>query len=185
MLERTGHEYRNTAATDLFLDRAKPSYVGGLLEMANARLYPFWGALTESLRTGRPQNEIKAGGSLFEVLYQNPDALKQFLHAMTGASMGAAHAIAENFPWDRYQTVVDIGAAEGCVPVQLALRHPHLSGGGFDLPAVEPFFPTTSSRSASHSSCVSTLATSSPTRSPPPTCSSWATSSTTGPSRRS
>lgn len=59
MLERTGHEYRNTAATDLFLDRAKPSYVGGLLEMANARLYPFWGALTEGLRTGRPQNEIK------------------------------------------------------------------------------------------------------------------------------
>ena len=35
----TDGRYRNTPATELFLDRAKPSYVGGMLEMANARLY--------------------------------------------------------------------------------------------------------------------------------------------------
>ena len=60
----SGHDgrYANTPATDLFLDRAKPSYVGGMLEMANARLYPFWGSLTEGLQTGAPQNEAKAGG---------------------------------------------------------------------------------------------------------------------------
>ena len=39
MLEREDGRYANTPATDLFLDRAKPSYVGGILEMANARLY--------------------------------------------------------------------------------------------------------------------------------------------------
>ena len=54
MLEREDGRYANTPATDLFLDRAKPSYVGGILEMANARLYPFWGSLTEGLRTGQP-----------------------------------------------------------------------------------------------------------------------------------
>ena len=37
-------------------------------------------------------------------------------------------------------TWIDIGAAEGCVPAQLALRHPHLTGGGFDLPAAGPAF---------------------------------------------
>jgi hypothetical protein len=73
-------------------------------------------------------------------LYQDQDRLKQFLHAMTGLSMGAAHAIAGKFPWDRHHTVIDIGAAEGCVPVQLALRRPHLTGGGFDLPAAGPIF---------------------------------------------
>jgi hypothetical protein len=140
MLEREGEEYRNTAATDLFLDRAKPSYIGGLLEMANARLYPFWGSLTEALRTGHPQNEAKAGEDFFAALYQDPDALKQFLHAMSGISMGTALAMAEKFPWDRHQTVIDVGAAEGCVPVQIALRHPHLTGGGFDLPSVGPAF---------------------------------------------
>lgn len=54
--------------------------------------------------------------------------------------MGAARAIAEKFPWSHYRTVIDVGAAEGCVPVQLALRHPQLIGGGFDLPMVRPAF---------------------------------------------
>src|SRR5262245_408533 len=133
-------EYTNTPATDLFLDRAKPTYLGGILEMANARLYPFWGCLTEGLRTGRPQNEAKIGEDFFAALYQDQGKLRQFLQAMTGLSMGAAAAIAEKFPWDRYHTVVDIGASQGCVPVPLPLRHQHLTGGGFDLPAVGSAF---------------------------------------------
>jgi hypothetical protein len=140
ILERTGDEYTNTAATDLFLDRNKSSYIGGVLEMANARLYKFWDSLTEALRTGRPQNEIKEGEDFFAAIYQDRDLLKRFLHAMTGLSRGAALAIAEKFPWGRYQTVIDIGAAEGCVPAELASRHPHLTGGGFDLPPVGPIF---------------------------------------------
>src|SRR6185369_16511000 len=39
-LERTGGFYRNTPATELYLDKGKPSYVGGILEMCNNRLYP-------------------------------------------------------------------------------------------------------------------------------------------------
>jgi hypothetical protein len=139
MLERTVDEYANTAATGLFLDRSKPSYVGGMLEMANAVLYPSWGSLTEALRTGQPHNGANAGQD-FLAMYQDQGRLRQFLHAMTGLSRGAALVIAEKFPWDRYHTVIDIGAAEGCVPVQLALRHPHLTGGGFDLPAARPAF---------------------------------------------
>jgi hypothetical protein len=140
MLERVDDVYGNAPAADLFLDRSKPSYVGGLLEMANARLYPFWASLTEALRTGHPQNEAKIGQNFFTALYADPARLEQFLHAMTGISMGDAHAIAETFPWERYQTVIDIGTSEGCVPVQLALRHPQLTGGGFDLPMVRPAF---------------------------------------------
>ena len=140
MLERAGEKYTNSATTDRFLDRNKRSYVGGMLEMANSRLYPFWGSLTEALRTGHPQNEAKVGENFFTALYDDANRLEQFLHAMTGISMGDAHAIAEKFPWQRYQTLIDIGTAEGCVPVQVALRHPHLTGGGFDLPPVAPIF---------------------------------------------
>jgi hypothetical protein len=141
MLERGPDGYRNTPATDLFLDRAKPSYVGGLLEMANARLYGFWGSLTEALQTGELQNEAKDGGEgLFKALYRDPERLRGFVAAMSAISTGAALAIAEKFPWDRYQTFCDVGAAQGAVPVHLALRHPHLSGTGFDLPAVQPIF---------------------------------------------
>jgi hypothetical protein len=141
MLERDDNTYSNTTETNLFLDRAKPSYVGGILEMANARLYPFWGSLTEALRTGQIQNEAKGGGEdFFAAIYADPVRLEGFLKAMTGISLGAAMAIANKFPWDRYQTFVDVGTAQGGLPVQVASAHDHLSGGGFDLPAVGPIF---------------------------------------------
>ena len=140
MLERHDGRYRNAPDTDLYLDRAKPSYLGGMLEMANARLYPFWGSLTEALRTGRPQNEIKRGEDLFTALYADPARLKPFLQGMTGLSMGLSVAMAQKFPWREYRSFVDLGTAQGGLPVQLALAHPHLTGIGYDLPRVRPIF---------------------------------------------
>ncbi len=141
MLERDAEGlYSNTPEADMFLDRAKPSYLGGMLEMANTRLYPFWGSLTDALRTGRPQNEAKSGGNFFEALYADSERLEGFLSAMTGLSLGAARQIAQKFPWSDYQTFIDIGGAQGGVPVQVALAHPHLTGGNFDLPTVGPVF---------------------------------------------
>jgi hypothetical protein len=142
MLERHGDQYANTVDGDMFLDRAKPTYIGGGLEMANARLYGFWGSLTEALRTGLPQNEAKRGENFFATLYADPARLEGFLKAMTGLSLRAGRAIATQFPWKEYKTCIDIGAAQGCVPVQIALAHPHLTGGGMDLPVVRPIYET-------------------------------------------
>ena len=81
--------YSNTEETRAFLDRDSATFMGGFLEMANARLYPFWGGLTEALRTGRPQNEIKhTGKGMFEELYAEPERLEQFMDAMAGISVG-------------------------------------------------------------------------------------------------
>ncbi|HEV3469150.1 MAG TPA: methyltransferase [Pyrinomonadaceae bacterium] len=141
MAEREGGLYRNTAETDTFLVRGRPAYIGGMLEMANERLYPFWGSLTEGLRTGLPQNEIKTGGAgLFESIYGDPARLRLFLGAMTGLSMAASRAIAEKFPWGDYKNVLDVGGAQGGLLAQVCSAHPHLSGTNFDLPVVEPIF---------------------------------------------
>ena len=140
LLDRQDGLYRNTAETDLFLDRAKPSYAGGLLAMANARLYESWGSLTEALKTGRNQNEAKESGDVFAALYADPDRLRMFLAAMSGVSLAAAQAIAAKFPWHDYKSFVDIGTAQGMVPVTIARAHNHLSGAGYDLPEVKPVF---------------------------------------------
>jgi hypothetical protein len=140
-LQRNDGKYANTPATELFLDRRKPSYIGGILEMANQRLYGFWGHLTEAVRTGKPQNEARTGDTpLFEALYADPARLQQFLAAMSGISRGAARAIAAQFPWSQYRTFADIGTAQGDTASQIALAHPHLTGTGYDLPAVGPIF---------------------------------------------
>lgn len=140
MLTREKDKYANTPATDLYLDRAKPSYLGGMLEMMSARLFRFWSDLTEGLKTGEPQNEAKHGGDLFDTLYSDPHRLEQFLSAMTGLSLGIAQTIARKFPWSQYQSFVDVGAAQGGLPVVLAQTHGHLTGIGADLPVVRPIF---------------------------------------------
>ncbi|MGE0100998.1 MAG: methyltransferase [Blastocatellales bacterium] len=140
-LIRTDNVYGNTPETDMFLDKKKPSYIGGILEMANHRLYRFWGHLTEALRTGQPQNEAKTGGpGLFETLYAEPARLREFLAAMTGISHPANATIARKFPWADYSTFADVGTAQGDLAVQISLANPHLRGHGFDLPEVAPIF---------------------------------------------
>lgn len=139
-LQRVDGVYKNTAETDLFLDKAKPSYIGGILEMANHRLYRFWGDLTTAVRTGSPQNESKGGTDPFAAIYADPARLREFLRAMSGVSRGANMAIAHQFPWSGYQTCTDIGTAQGDLVTQIALAQPHLKGLGFDLPEVGPVF---------------------------------------------
>jgi hypothetical protein len=135
----SGSRYRNTAETATFLDKNNPTYIGGMLEMCNARLYGFWGDLTEGLQTGKPQNEIKrTGTAMFEELYSDPARLEQFMGAMAGISAGNFHALAEKFDFSGYETVCDVGGATGQLSTILAARHPHLRCTSYDLPPVAP-----------------------------------------------
>ena len=139
-LERDGDgpesRYRNTAETALFLDRNSPQFMGGFLEMANARLYRFWGDLTDGLRTGNAQNEIKhTGAPMFAELYSKPERLEQFMDAMSGISAANFQALAEKFDFSRYQTLCDIGGATGQLSMLVAKQHPHLRCTSADLPA--------------------------------------------------
>lgn len=140
MLQRNGTVYQNTAETDYFLDEAKPSYIGGLITMANSRLYHSWGKLTDALRTGKPQNESSHSEDMFKELYADKQRLEGFLGAMTGISLPLARTMAEKFEWANYKTFTDVGCAQGSLPVEVARKHLHLQGTGFDLPQVEPIF---------------------------------------------
>lgn len=142
-LERDGSggegRYRNTPQTSAFLDKESPTYIGGILEMFNARLYGFWGDLTEALQTGKPQSEVKhTGKPMFDELYADPARLEQFMHAMEGISLANFHALAQRFDFSKYTTVCDVGGATGQLCTILANRHPQLRCTTFDLPVVAP-----------------------------------------------
>ncbi len=131
--------YSNTPETDLFLDRGKPSYTGGMPEMLNARLFRFWNGLTDALRTGSAQNESKGDGkSIFAALYADQNRLEQFLSAMASLQTGNFATLANRFDFSKYKTVLDVGGANAQLSRTLAGRHPHLSLLSFDLPAVSP-----------------------------------------------
>jgi hypothetical protein len=138
-LERDGDgeraRYRNTAETALFLDRKSPAFMGGFLEMANDRLYPYWGDLVEALMTGSPQNEIKkTGRSVFDELYSKPERLEQFMDAMAGISAGNFQALADKVDFSNYKTLTDVGGATGLLSMTVAKRHPNIECVSADLP---------------------------------------------------
>jgi O-methyltransferase/methyltransferase family protein len=130
--------YVNAPEADLYLVRNGPTYLGGLLLHLNARHYRNWDFLPRALATGKPQSGL--GTETYEGFYANDDSKNIFLTGMTAGSLLAARALAQAFPWDRYKTFLDIGTAQGGAAVEIARAQPHLSGGGFDLPQVEPAF---------------------------------------------
>lgn len=131
--------YQNTASTAHFLDKNQPTYIGGILEMCNARLFGFWNDLGSALQTGQPQNEVKhSGKSMFETLYEDSKRLEQFMIAMRGISAANFQALAEKFDFSKYRTLCDVGGATALLSTLVARRHPHLQCSSLDLPQVEP-----------------------------------------------
>ena len=142
-LQREGEKdsavYSNSPDTDLFLDKNKPSYIGGMLEMANNRLYPFWNFLEEGLKTGNPQNEIRTGKqTLFEQIYSDKDKTREFVNAMGGIQTGNFITFATKFDFSGYQSLCDIGGAGAQLSAHVVSHNPHMKCTSFDLPPVSP-----------------------------------------------
>lgn len=131
--------YSNSVDSDTFLDKNKPSYIGGILEMMNNRLYGFWGNLDEALSTGKAQNEVSKGEKpIFEILYSDPTLLKGFINAMTGMQVGNFTALAENFDFSKYNSFLDAGGSGGILSIMVAKHNSHMHCQSYDLPPVEP-----------------------------------------------
>ena len=126
--------YRNTEETSCFLDKNKESYAGGMLEMANKRLYPFWNNLEECLISGLPQNETKAGGRpIFEHLYSDSSKLTGFLSAMGSIQMENFRLLSRAFNFHKYNKLCDLGGAGGFLSIQVALSNSHMKCISYDL----------------------------------------------------
>ena len=131
--------YSNSEDANLFLDKNKPSYVGGILEMSNNRLYSFWSDLEEGLKTGKPQNETKHGvNPLFEGLYSNKERLREFIQAMGGVQMGNFITFSREFDFSNYNTLADIGGSGANLSIHVAKANPHMNCVSIDLPPVYP-----------------------------------------------
>lgn len=131
-------QYANSIDTDTFLDKNKPSYIGGILEMMDNRLYGFWGDLGKALVTGKAQNEASKGQKpIFEILYSDQTLLRGFVNAMTGMQMGNFMALAEQFDFSKYHTFLDAGGSSGILSVMVAKHNEHMTCQTFDLPPLE------------------------------------------------
>lgn len=132
-------KYSNTPETASFLNKKSSTYIGGLPEMLNSRLFGFWNDLGTALKTGKPQNEIKHNGKpIFEELYSDEVRLGEFLDAMTGFQAANFQHLAERFDFSKYKSVGDVGGALALLSRIVGEHHQHLTFSSFDLPEVAP-----------------------------------------------
>ena len=113
--------------------------MGGILEMANNRTYPFWNDLETGLKTGSPQNEVKNNNdNPFDAIYADPERLREFIRAMTGVQMGNFIAFAKQFDFSNFKMLCDIGGSSGALSAQVTLNNAHMKCTSLDLPSVSP-----------------------------------------------
>lgn len=131
--------YSNSEEANIFLDKEKPSYCGGILELANNRLYPNWNYLEDGLKTGLSYDQLNPESKpLFEDVYSSSEKLNEFLRAMAGLQMGNFIALSNRFDFSNHNTLCDIGGAGGYLSAQVVMNNNHMNCISFDLPQVTP-----------------------------------------------
>ncbi|HEA29987.1 MAG TPA: methyltransferase [Leeuwenhoekiella sp.] len=133
----TAH-YSNTIDTAIFLDKAKPSYIGGILEMQNEQGWNVWAKLDRGLKTGLIQHDVKDNDeNIFDFISNKPEMFKKFVDGMTGVQMGNFIALAQKFDFSNYKTLLDAGGSAGVLSIMIAQHNTHMNCTTFDLPALE------------------------------------------------
>lgn len=136
VLEEEAGQYRNTAGAARYLVSGQHAYVGGYLLGAKANLYPVWGGLTETLRTGLPRSPADS----FAAMLADPGQLRRYVRMMEGVLQPLVPQLIKALDWSGYRSVLDVGGCQGSLMGQLVTTYPGLAGQVFDLPQLEPLF---------------------------------------------
>lgn len=113
----------------------EPSSPRDLIRMMNREPYLAFTQLGYSVHTGLPAFDKVFGKRRFDWLADHADEAALFQNAMIALSQGANEAVAEAYDFGPFAQVVDVGGGHGQLLSEILMRHPHLSGVLFDLPA--------------------------------------------------
>lgn len=136
LLEHVDGRYRNAPNAASYLVGEQQPSVAGFLRGLGSNMYPVWGGLTETLRTGAPRST----GERFEDMLNDPDALLHYARMMDGLIQVVGPLLIKAVDFADAQTVLDVGGCRGNLISQLLTAHPHLHGVVFDLPQMRPLF---------------------------------------------
>ena len=144
LLNRNGNgkdaRYSNTTEVSLFLVKNSPYYIGWWFDWIVRVHEQTWEALDEALKTGKPQRQdIKdTGKHLFELSYESEEKGRAFIEGMNFAQMASFNDFAKKFDFS-YNTLCDIGGANGLFSILVAEQNKHMEFITFDLPVLEPY----------------------------------------------
>ena len=94
----------------------------------------YWGALADTIRTGRNAVKLTTGREHFDLLAEKPEAAAIFNRAMAQSTRAVADALAKAYDFSRFRTVADIGGGFGELLAAILRANVGLRGILLDLP---------------------------------------------------
>ncbi|HSE89927.1 MAG TPA: methyltransferase [Candidatus Binatia bacterium] len=124
-VEQQGDHYQNGPLADSFLSGRTPTDLRLLLRYFNRLLYPTWMKLEEAVRTGQTPSQ--------QFQFTEEDQ-RLFSEGVEAFSAGQAQALAANYDFSRYRSVLDLGGGTGSFLIAVLSQHSALDGTLFELP---------------------------------------------------
>jgi len=128
-LEKQGDGYSNTPISNAFLVEGRPGYLGNALKYSDD-LYPVWGKLEETLRSGKPALAHN------EILGDDPEKTKHFVLGMHNRALGIGQSLTAALDLTGRKKLLDVGGGPATYSCLLAMKNPTLTSRSMDLPAV-------------------------------------------------
>jgi orsellinic acid C2-O-methyltransferase len=97
-------------------------------------LWPLWGSLAESVRTGESARKLLAGTEGFQHIQNNPKSATIFNRGLAEVTRMAARSIVRAFDFGKFDCILDVGGGHGQLLGEVLLRCPNARGVLLELP---------------------------------------------------
>jgi hypothetical protein len=118
------------------LRRDVPGSLHAWAILQGQQVYPTWGNLLLSVKTGQVAFEQLHGMSLWEYLEKQPASGQVFDQALGAVKFHTAAALVKAYDFSRFRHVVDVGGGQGVLLAAILKAHPAVRGVLFDLEKV-------------------------------------------------
>ena len=129
LLEKRGAAFANSPLSATFLVEGAPAYMGQALRYSDD-LYPVWGKLGETLKTGAPALPHH------DILGDDPEKTRHFVLGMHSRALGIGQSMAAVLDLSGRRRLLDVGGGPGTYSCLLVKKNPGLTSVSMDLPAV-------------------------------------------------
>ena len=111
-----------------------PDSVRSLALWSGRYLWPLWGSLLQSVKTGRSARSLVAGIDGFDDLEQDEEAATVFNRAMLELTRLVARQVTHAYDFAEMRRIVDIGGGYGALLAAVLEAYPDAHGVLYDLP---------------------------------------------------
>ncbi|MBI4844443.1 MAG: hypothetical protein HY809_09000 [Nitrospirae bacterium] len=129
LLDKKDGRYKNSALSETFLVKGSPAYLGEAFKYSDD-LYPVWGKLEETLRSGKPALRPDT------ILGDDPEKTRHFVLGMHNRALGVGRSLIAKIDLTGRKKLLDVGGGPATYSILFAQKNPELTSTVMDLPGV-------------------------------------------------